>query len=114
MSIDSDNIHGQSEVEHTGEFAIEDVPREPGAYRPHRHFLIAYKERTEVTGDLINTLITEGNLYYANGENRFLFVNDICGVQFWLIVVMKPDESKHMVLTAYSPELHDAGEKWQP
>lgn len=109
----SEKVYGEARVEHEGDYSIEDVPRDPSAYRVHRHFIVAYKERTEITGDLINHLFTEGDLYYANGKDRFMFCDEIQGVPFWLIVVMKPDESKHLALTAYSPDLHSEGRKWR-
>jgi len=109
---DSDEVYGEGTVEHSGDFEIEDVPREPSDYRPHEHFVIKYKQRVEVTGDVIKEALSRGNIYYANGENRFVFITEICDVEFWVVVVMKPNESKHMVLTAYSPQLHNEGEKW--
>lgn len=86
-----------------------ELPRDPSAYRATDHFVYRFNNRTdpEITGDVIKAAITEGTIVpeRAAAANRWVFEVGVDHVQ-WRLVVGYDGEWR--VLTAYSPQLHDA------
>jgi len=80
-------------------------PPEPSAYRPKdEHFLQMKRDRC-ISGRIINKVFTEGKLESAKYD-RFKFVHEIDGYEWWFIVEYK-DNGPNDLVTAYVPAFND-------
>ena len=92
---------------------LDSLPREPSEYRRTKHLVNRFRTRRnpEITGDVIRTCITEGDIQPAKGDARCKFVANVDGYTWWLVVQIVHDafenpDVKHLALTAYSPGVH--------
>ncbi|NUC72573.1 hypothetical protein HTZ84_09670 [Haloterrigena sp. SYSU A558-1] len=89
------------------DFPLESVPRKPDQYRPTDHFCTERRSR-RIGGDVIRGCIEEGDLYEAEGDNRYKFHwQHPTTLQTYILVVelsrraLFYEEAKHAAVTVF-------------
>lgn len=107
MSVISHKEFDGYSDEYLHDFPLEAVPREPGEYRPTDHFMDERRSR-RIGGEVIRGCIEEGDLYEAEGDNRYKFHwTHPTTLQTYILVVelsrraMFHEAAKHAAVTVY-------------
>jgi hypothetical protein len=83
-----------------------DVPRDPGEYHPWLHF-IEELQQPDVSADVIEDILREGDVYPGEGKNRYRFLWTAPDLRTYVMVVqLDPDavhdpDCRHAVVTIY-------------
>ncbi|QRV15051.1 hypothetical protein JMJ58_19420 [Haloterrigena salifodinae] len=107
MSVMTHKEYDDYSDDYGHEFPLELVPREPGEYRPTDHFCTERRSR-RIGGDIVRSCIEEGDLYEAEGDNRYKFIwSHPTTLQTYILVVelsrraLFYEEAKHAAVTVF-------------
>lgn len=107
MSVQTHKEHDGYASNYNHNYPLTAVPRSPPAYRPTRHFL-NMKHNRNIEGDIIRGCIEDGDVHFAEEDNRYKFHwTHPTTLQTFVLVVELFTEAfqnhhrKHDVVTVY-------------